>query len=399
VTTDQPLAYPFQSASLFAPSPVFGRLRERQPVTPVVTPDGKTAWLVSRFADVRLVLTDPRFSRAAAAGPRVPLFGLGRLAAGSMLGLDPPEHTRLRRLVAAAFTARRVEQLRPRVTALVDELLSAMGTLPRPVDLVEHFSVPLPLLVICELLGVPVQDRHELHAWSDTVMRDWSGDHHELDRVLVNLTGYFTNLAAAKRDQPGDDLLSALIAARDEQDRLSESELINTSLGLLIAGHETTTAHLNMSVLTLAGRPDALARLRSEPDLVPRAVDELLRLNQISPGGGTLPRVTVEPVALHGIELGTGSVVITATNAANRDPDAFPDPDVLQLDRTPNQYLTFGTGIHHCLGSALARLQLQEALHGLLRHMPQLRLTVPAERLTFKQGMSIRILESLPIHW
>src|SRR5437762_270819 len=223
---DAPIAFPFPPApSLYHPAPMFNQLREERPVTPVALPDGGSAWLVTRHAEVRQVLIDPRFSRAAAAGGSAARGGLVELASQTILGMDPPEHTRLRRLIARAFTARRVEQLRPRVAKLVDELLVAMRPLTRPVDLVEHFSLPLPVQVICELLGVPAEDRHTFHDWSDTLMGDLNRDPTQMRLALENLQGYFRRLIADKRERPADDLMTALIAARDEQDRLSEHEL------------------------------------------------------------------------------------------------------------------------------------------------------------------------------
>jgi cytochrome P450 len=397
---NEPIPFPFpRPPTLHHPSPVFGMLREQRPVTQVVTPDGNLVWLVTRHADVRQVLIDPRFSRAAAAGPGVPLTGLARLASESLIGMDPPEHTRLRRLVTRAFTARRIEQLRPNVVALVDDLLTALRAMPRPVDLVEHFSLRLPIQVICEVLGVPVADHHVLHGWSDKVMGDWRSDPQTLEHALKELSAYFADLIAAKRAAPADDLMSALIATRDEQDALSERELVMLCLGLLVAGHETTVSQINMFLLTLLDHPDELARLRADAGLVPRAVEELLRFVQLGDGGGSLPRVTTEEVELGGVRLPAGAVVMTATISANRDGCAFADPDQLDLARADNPHLTFGAGVHHCLGAPLARMELQEALAGLLRHLPQVRLAVPAAQLRFKQGMAIRSLQSLPITW
>jgi len=397
---DQPIAFPFPPApSLYHPAPLYAQLREEAPVVRITTPDGKTAWLATRYADVRQVLTDPRFSRAAAAGSEVPLSGLGRIAGESMLGMDPPEHTRLRKLIARAFTVRRIEELRPRVVKLVDDLMVGLQILPRPVDFVEHFSLPLPVQVISELLGIPEEDRHFLHEWSDTVMGDWQRDPSDLERTLAQLATYFGDLIAVKRAKPADDLMTSLIAARDEKDSLSEIELMNLCWGLLIAGHETTVSQINMTVLTLLHHPEQFARVRSDPSLVPNAIEELLRFNQISPGGGTLPRVATAEVELGGVLLPAGSVVMTATNSANRDETTFPEADRLDLSRTAIAHLTLGTGIHHCLGAQLARLELQEALRGVLRYLPHARLAVPDSELRFKRGMTIRILEALPITW
>jgi cytochrome P450 len=397
---DTPLAFPFPpSPSLQHPSPVYAQLRQEQPVARITTPDGNEAWLVTRYADVRQVLVDPRFSRAAAAGPDVPLTGFATLASESMLGLDPPEHTRLRKLVSRAFTARRVETLRPRVAELVDELLTVVRQQPRPVDLVSYLSVPLPIQVISELLGIPAEDRYILHDWSDAVMGDWHQRPEELQRALDNIIDYFAELIAAKRAEPADDLMTALIAARDEQDRLSERELLVACLGLLVAGHATTVSEINMMVLALHHHPQQLAGLRSDPTLIPAAVEELLRFVQISAAGGTLPRVTTEEVHLGGVTLPAGAVVMQATTAANRDPDQFATPDALHLGREGNPHLSFGAGVHHCLGAPLARMELQETLRGLLQHLPGLRVAVPDAQLRFKRGMFIRSLEALPVTW
>src|SRR3954454_13349912 len=218
----QAAPFPFPAPpSIFHPAPELSRLQQDRPVAPVRFADGSTGWLVTRYDDVRQVLTDPRFSRAAATGPGVPSTGLSQMAAASILGMDPPEHTRLRRLVAGAFTARRVEALRPRVAQLVDELIDRILVAQQPADLVENFCLPLPVQVICELLGVPPEDRHVFHGWSDAVLGDISRDPAEVAAAFGHLGAYLAGLIAAKRAQPGDDLMTALIQARDAQDRLS----------------------------------------------------------------------------------------------------------------------------------------------------------------------------------
>ena len=288
-----PLAYPFPPPpSLYEPSAKLAELRAEQPVVQLRMPDGKLAWLVTRFEDVRQVLIDPRFSRAAASGPDVPTTGLGDLAADSILGMDPPEHTRLRRLVAGAFTARRVEALRPRVAELVDQLLGAMEELPQPADLVEHFSLPLPVQVICELLGVPAEDRHTFHAWSDGILGDLNADPVKVREAFVAIGGYLFGHIQAKRAAPGEDLMSALIAARDRDDRLSEEELVMLCVSVLVAGHETTANQINMFLLTLLHFPAEFDRLRANPDTVPDAVEELMRFVQLGEGSVGMPRVT-----------------------------------------------------------------------------------------------------------
>src|SRR6266542_316990 len=388
-----PIQFPFPSPpTLYHPAPEFASLREERP-------DGKTGWLVTRHADVRQVLIDPRFSRAAASTPDAPQTMLAALNTDSVMSLDPPEHTRLRKLVARAFTARRVEELRPRVAKLVDELLDALEAEPRPVDLVEHFSLPLPVAVICELLGVPASDRPKFHALSDTLMSDAQVDPMHVGAAFGEFATYFAGLIAGKRAEPADDLLTALIAARDEEDRLSERELVVLGIGLLLAGHETTANQINMFLLTLLHHPEQLAYLRANLDAIAPAVEELMRFVQLGDGGAAFPRVTTEEVELSGVTLPAGVAVLPVLSAANRDPAAFADPDRLDLTRTDNPHVGFGAGVHHCLGAQLARMELQEALRGVLRRLPGLRVAVPDSELRFKSGMIIRSLETLPVTW
>ncbi len=388
--------------TLYHPAPQLAELRASQPVAKITLDDGSMGYLVTRYADVRQVLIDPRFSRAAAGGkgPGGSETGIAILAEDSMNAMDPPEHTRLRRLVAGAFTARRVEQLRPKVRELVDELLADVAARACPVDLVEHFSLPLPVRVICELLGVPSQDQHIFHAWSDTVMSDASRDPDEIRATIGKLADYFGKLIADKRAIPADDLMTALIAARDEGDRLTEKELLNLCFGLLIAGHETTANQINMFLLTLLSFPEEYQRLAASPEMVPQAVEELMRFVQLGDSGSSgMPRITTEAVELSGVTIPAGSVVLTSVLAANRDESVFPDPDRLDLTRVVTQHLSFGAGAHHCLGAQLARMELQEALSGLLRRLPGLHVAVPDSQLRFKPGMILRSLETLPVAW
>jgi cytochrome P450 len=397
-----PVPFPLPpSPSLYHPTPLLSELRDTRPVAPVVMPDGKRAWLVTRYEDVRQVLVDRRFSRAAAQTPGVARSqrGLAMAAEDSMLGMDPPEHTRLRRLVSRAFTPRRVEELRPRVAALVDELIDGMQRRPRPVDLVENFSLPLPVRVICELLGVPARDRRRFREWSDRVMSDSTVPPEEIEAAISALSDYFAQLIAAKRAAPADDLMTALIQARDDHDRLSEQELVRMCFGLLIAGHETTANQINMFLLTLLHHPNELVRLRANLDGMPRAVEELLRFVQLGDGGTGMPRVTLEEVQLSGVTIPAGEAVLPGITIACRDPDVFTRPDRLDLSREDNPHLAFGAGAHYCLGAQLARMELQEALRGLLRRMPNLRIAVHDSALRFKRGMLLRSLESLPVTW
>ena len=360
-------------------------------------PDGRIVWLVTGYENVRQMIIDQRFSRALAVAPGPARPGFEMFAAGSINGMDPPGHTRLRKLVASAFTARRVEALRPRVASIVNQLIDAMAGRAQPADLVAGFSLPLPAQVICEMLGVPAEDLEQFHAWSDTIMGDWQRDSDEIMTALAGLYGYFGALIEIKRARPADDLMSALIAARDEDDRLSEQELTVMCCTLLIGGHETTANQINLSLLLLFDHPGEVAKLRADPGLIPAAVEELLRCSRL--GGLPPARVTTEDVQLGGVVIPAGEQVMPLLGTANRDPSVFTDPDRFDVTRDAASHLAFGAGVHHCLGAQLARVELQEAFRGLIGRLPGLRLAVPASDLEFKPGMAIHSLRELPVRW
>jgi len=369
-----------------------------RPAARAELPDGSALWLVGGFDAVRQVVVDQRFSRALAVAPGRSLQGTEVVASASINGLDPPEHTRLRRLVASAFTPRRVEALRPRVASIVAELIATLRRQPQPADLMAGFALPLPVQVICELLGVPTADMTQFHAWSDVVLGDWQQDTDQIMTALLEMYSYFAGLIEMKRAQPADDLMTALIGARDDDDRLSEEELTMLGCALLLGGHETTANHICMSLLTLLSHPGELAKLIAEPALIPAAVEELLRY--VTLGGGLTPgRLATEDVELCGVTIPAGDVVVPLYATANRDSSVFGDPDQFDVSRAPSSHLAFGAGPHHCLGANLARLELQEAFRGLLKRMPGLRLGGPAARLRFKPGMTLYSLRELPVCW
>src|SRR5215470_974984 len=379
------------------PVPEIRTVSRDRPVFRAELPDGRIVWLVTGYENVRQMIIDQRFSRALAVAPGQAQPGFEMFASGSIMGMDPPEHTRLRKLVASAFTARRVEALRPRVATIVSELIDALASQPQPADLVTGFALPLPAQVICEMLGVPAADLERFHAWSDTIMGDWQRDADEIMTALAGLYGYFGALIEIKRAQPADDLTSALIAARDDTDRLSEDELTAMCCTLLIGGHETTANQINLSLLLLFDHPDQVATLRADPELIPGAVEELLRYARL---GGLAPaRVTTEDVQLGGVTIPAGEQVIPLFATANRDPSVFGDPDRFDVTRDATSHLSFGAGVHHCLGAQLARVELQEAFRGLIGRMPGLRPAVPASELEFKPGMAIHSLRELPVRW
>ena len=383
----------------FEPGQEMVALFRRAPVQRAELPDGTKGWAAMGFEEVREVLSSPRFSRAMAVSPDRARRGFEVAAASSVLGMDPPEHTRLRRLVAAAFTHRRVEQHRPRVAAIVAELLDAMAAQGRPGDLVAGFSLPLPVQVICELLGVPAADMSKFHAWSTDAIGVWERDPEHMMNAWTSMGMYIAGLVESKRAQPADDLISALITARDGDDKLSELELIQLGVGLLVGGHETTANHINMSLLTLFSHPAELTRLRSDPALIPSAVEEMLRYVLLA--GKDVPpgRVATEDVELGGVTISAGDMVWPFTAAANRDPSVFRDPDRFDVSRTVGAHMGFGAGPHRCLGAHLAQVELQEAFRGLLTRLPGLRPAVPISDLQYKEEASINSLERLPVTW
>lgn len=384
------------------PYPTYARLRTHAPVH---WSELGHAWILSRSADLDAALRDPRFSSdrmhqlyafqevmnaLGGVGPAVQLFS------ETMLSVDPPDHTRLRSLVNKAFTPRSVEAMRARIQAIVDDLLTAAEQQPR-LDLMRDLAVPLPVIVIAEMLGVPPADRDLFKRWSDDLgaVLDPVIDRAILrrgDRAVLAMSDYFRPLIRDRRTHPREDLLSALVAAEEEGRRLSEDELFAMCILILAAGNETATNLIGNGVLALLRHPDAWRRLRDDPALMPSAVEELLRYD--SPVQ-FLTRVVTENMTLHGRTLGRGQFVLLCIGAANRDPDQFSDPDRLLLDRPNTNHLAFGRGIHYCLGAPLARLEGQIALAALLRRWPHLHLTTEAP--AWRDTLTLRGLATLPV--
>jgi cytochrome P450 len=374
------------------PYAVHARLRAQHPVAQVIMPGGTPAWLVTGYAQARAALTDPRLGKLPKGWRPDPDSLLASLDL-HMLNLDPPDHERLRKLVNKAFTARRVEELRPRITAITTGLLDDMST-RREVDLLTSFAFPLPITVICELLGVPVADRDQFRAWSATIVADTVSSE-VFQAHATAMTGYFQALIATRRREPADDLLSALISARDDKDRLSENELLSMAFLLLVAGHETTVNLIASGVLALLLNPGELARLRADHSLLGAAVEELLRY--VNPVNNATFRFTGEPVEIGGVPIGPGEVVLVSLSGANRDPSRYADPERLDLGRDSRGHLAFGHGIHYCLGAPLARLEAEIAFTGLLERFGSMTLAVPPNALRWRPSTLIHGLESLPV--
>jgi cytochrome P450 len=380
------------------PYTVHARLRAQRPVTPVIMPGGAAVWLITGYAEARAALADPRMSKRMPGWHPEPGSVIATMDL-HMLNSDPPDHGRLRRLVYKAFTVRQVERLRPRITAITTALLDGMadqrdqGDQPE-VDLLASFAFPLPITVICELLGVPLADRDDFRAWSATIVSDTPAPE-VFQAHATAMACYFMALLAAKRQQPGDDLLSALLAARDDEDRLSEDELVSMAFLLLVAGHETTVNLIASGMLALLLNPAELARLRADPAPIAGAVEELLRY--VNPVSNATFRCATEPVELGGVHIGRGDPVLVSLSGANRDPARFGDPDRLDLGRDSSGHLAFGHGIHFCLGAPLARLEAGIAISGLLARFGSISLAVPAASLRWRPSTLIHGLESLPV--
>ncbi|HZM80417.1 MAG TPA: cytochrome P450 [Candidatus Limnocylindrales bacterium] len=389
--------FPFDTPAELDAEPEYAKLRRDDPVPRVRLLAGGEAYLASRYEDVRRVLSDPVFSRAATSDPGVAVLRPTRRDPYLMVSLDAPEHTRIRRLVARAFTTRSVEQLRPRVEQIVTDLIDAMETRPRPVDFVAAFAQPLPALVISDMVGAPPADVHMLRRWMDITLSVTAHTPEEMKAAGEEVFAYLGELIATKRAQPAEDLLTRMIQARDEEDKLSEPELLTNTYLLLTAGYETTASLLASSLLTLEQHPDQLAAMRADPGAIPGAVEEMLRYIRIAKG--VLERVATQEVELSGVKVPAGSSVIALHYSANRDEALMPDPDRFDIARQTVQHLAFGGGIHHCLGASLARLELCVAFEGLLRRLPGLRPAVSPSQVEWKHGLLTRSPVALPVTW
>jgi cytochrome P450 len=382
-----PALRPLGNEYLQDPHAAHEQLRREVPAAPVSIPGWSRAWLITRYDDVRTALADPRLFKD------FRVFGGGGLFTANMLNTDPPDHERLRRLVSSAFTMRRVERLRPRIEDITADLLDAMASHDE-VDLIDAFAFPLPVTVICELLGIPTARRNDFRDWTHDLLSSTAGAQ-EAHTAGLAMAGYFTSLIEERRKEPADDMVSALIAAHDDSDRLSEEELVSMLFLLLVAGHETTVNLIASGTLALLTNPAEFKRLRDDPGLLPSAVEELLRFT--SPvNHGTL-RITGSEVAYHNVLIPQRQVVLASISSANRDPARFPSPDALDVGRDASGHLAFGHGIHYCLGAPLARMEGATAFRELLARFPDLALTVPEESLRWRESTLIRGLETLPV--
>ncbi|MDH6709102.1 cytochrome P450 [Kitasatospora sp. MAA19] len=391
------MSSPFQDPDFLRdPYPTYAALRRNGAVQKLPGTGHKAGYVVTGYSEAKQALADPGLSKDTArffAGKETGR-SLHPAVSQNMLATDPPDHTRLRRLVTKAFTPGAVDRLRPYILDLADALTDSWVPGGR-VDVIERLAIPLPVTVICQLLGVPTADRDRIRAWSTDLFA--AGDHKRIDTASHALAEYMAELVAFKRRAPDDALLSALVNVRDSDgDHLTEQELVSLAVLLLVAGHETTTAAIGNAVLALLQHPHQLELLRSDPNRIESAVGELLRYDSAV----TIAtwRWAPEPVRVGETDIPAGSPVSVSPGAANRDPARFADPDRLDLEREDaHAHLAFGHGIHRCLGAPLARAEVATALHVLLARFPELRLGQPADQLRWRHSRLIRGLESLPV--
>ncbi|GGV51091.1 cytochrome P450 [Streptomyces longisporoflavus] len=390
------------------PYGTYARLRDTAPVHRIAGPDGSPAWLVTRYDDVRAALADPRLSldKSHALPGAYRGFALPPALDANLLNMDPPDHTRIRRLVVKAFTSRRVESLRAPIRRTADELLDAVEPLGHA-DLVAAYAAPLPITVICDLLGVPAGSRPDFRSWTDALIAPDPARPQSAREAVVAMLGFFTQLLADKREEPADDLLSDLIAVRDEsdgegegegegsQDRLTEDELMSLAFLILFAGYENTVQLIGNATLALLRHPEQLASLRADPARIPAAVEEFSRYD--GPALLAIRRFPLEDITIGGVRVPAGETVLLSPSAANRDPRRFPEPDRLDLTRDTTGQLALGHGIHHCVGAPLARLETATALAALIERFPRMTLAVPAEELRWRPSMRARGLLALPV--
>lgn len=384
------------------PFPFLARLRTSEPVYRTTLPDATPVWLLTRYEDVLALLRDERFTknRRTALTPQQarklpwtpPIF---RPLERNMLDLDPPDHTRLRSLVHKAFTPPLVEQMRSRVQTLAHELLEHVVSRGE-MDLIRDYALPLPMTIITEILGVPTNDRDRFHKWSNAVVSLSSPN--PTFRVLPSVWGfirYLRKFFKVRRREPRDDLVSALIRAEEAGDKLSEDELLAMVFLLLIAGHETTVNLISNGMLALLQQPNEMERLRSDPSLIKSAIEELLRYT--SPVFMTTERYALDGATIQGVNIPRGEMTLGVIGSANRDETVFENPNDLNITREPNKHLSFGQGIHFCIGAPLARMEAQIAINTLLQWKPNLQLKVSADVLQWRPSIFLRGLAALPV--
>ncbi|MFD8958926.1 cytochrome P450 [Streptomyces anulatus] len=385
------------------PHDFYTRLRESGPAHQVHLPGYGDIWLVTGYADARAALADPSLSKAPANVPERLRSAMAEAGGqdnfqlmAHMLNSDPPDHTRLRKLVVRAFTARRVRELRPRIQEITDALLDEVAA-KGSADLIDDLAFPLPITVICELLGVPTADRDDFRRWTSILVSEDEELLPQLQDSFEQLSAYMTDLVKRKHTEPDDGLLSALVSVAEGGDSLDDDEVVWMAFLLLVAGHETTVNLIGNGMLALLNNPEQLAALRADESLLPAAVEEMLRYD--GPVETATWRFTTGPVKVGDVEIPADQSLLVVLASANRDPSRFAGPGSFDISREDNQHVAFGHGIHYCLGAPLARLEGQSASGSVLRRLPEVRLAVDGGELEWRLGVVMRGLQNLPVRF
>ncbi|HEY9373727.1 cytochrome P450 [Streptomyces sp.] len=392
------VAFPQDRTCPYHPPTAYPRLHEESPLSRVTLWDGRAAWFVTGHTAARTLLSDQRLSTDSTRDdfplPTERSATVRRRRRAALLGWDDPEHNAQRRLLIPSFSLKRAERLRPRIQETVDQLLDAMEAQGPPADLVSAFALPVPSIVICDLLGVPYADHDFFEQQSRRLLRGPTGA--DTEDALTQLEGYLGDLIDRKREKPGEGVLDDLVARGLEDGGPDQEELVQLATILLVAGHETTANMISLGAYTLLQHPERLAELRADTGLLPTAVEELLRFLSIADG---MLRVAREDIDVAGTVIRAGEGVVFSTSVINRDVGAYSDPDTLDWTRSARHHVAFGFGIHQCLGQNLARAELEIAFGTLLHRLPGLRLAAPAEEIPFKAGDTIQGLLELPVTW
>ncbi|MFI5916062.1 cytochrome P450 [Dactylosporangium sp. NPDC051541] len=396
----QPPAFPMQRSCPFHPPAEYEQLRAESPVSKVTLPTGRVVWLIVGHRNVREVLVDPRVT-SDRTHPNFPLLASVppeqlRAIPQTLIGVDPPEHTAHRRLVIPEFTVKRVQTMRPWITELVDGLVSDMLKAGPVVDLVQAMSLPVPSLVICEMMGVPYADHDQFQTWTARLL-NFTTSPEQRAATFQELVGYLDKLVTAAEEDPQDDLLGRLVVKNRESGVLDHTNLVGMARLLLFAGHETTANMISLGVVTLLEHPEQLAAVRADPALMPKAVEELLRYFSIL--DVATARVATVDMEVAGTLIRAGEGLIAIGSGANRDAEAFENPDDFDISRGARHHVAFGYGVHQCLGQNLARLELEIVLNTLFRRIPGLRLAVPVGELSFKHDANVYGINEVPVTW
>ncbi len=385
---------PFERTDPLRIPPLLRALQARGPIHRVRTPVGDTAWLVTDYAEVKRLLASDKIGRSHPDPANAARIGDSALVSGPLGNHETEEadSARTRALLQPHFSPKRMRELRVRVEALTGELMDELATRPHPVDLIETLALPLPIMVVCELLGVPYEDRERFRAWIHAVAD--VTDRPASEQALGELFHYGRELVARKHRVPGDDITSRLCATEG----VSDDEVALLAMALLFAGFETTSVHIGLGVLLLLTNRDQWDRLVSEPALVTTAIDELIRATP-GPAGGDIPRYAREDIRVGTVTIRAGDLVLLDNGAANHDPAAFPEPDRLDISRHAGGHLSFGHGRHYCIGAPLAKVELEAVFTGLATRFPEIRLAVPVENLRIRHNTQTGGLLDLPVTW